>query len=311
LLFTMASASGMVIMLLYLIGEWHHATAKDIDGLTAICQACHNDNVPRLKQLIAAGVDVNDRCQGGTYSPMYYAAVRGNADLVAILVNAGAVIDAKTTEDETALFGAIWSAYWYIERGGGGYMQHFLDTIVELMKFGASIETAKSCKSTDLRYKANERFKAGMQLDSIKAAIAKGLTFQKGDTSVRLSSLEAAFKKLQDRTSVRLVGQDGDINSKAGRLEVYHDGRWGTVCNDAPDGKGDQTDNNMAKVVCRMIGQSGGITKVNHDFGQGSDPTWMDNVGCQGDEKSLFDCKFNPWGEENCSHGEDVGIVCN
>merc|ERR1711915_24807 len=150
-----------------------------------------------------------------------------------------------------------------------------------------------------------EKFKKGLELDSIKAAIAKGLKYQKGDDSSRLTSLEIALKKLQDRTSVRLIGQDGHKNSKAGR--------WGTVCNDAHEGVGDQKDNNMAVVVCRMLGQSGGQTKVTHDFGRGSesDPTWMDNVGCQGDEKSLFDCKFNPWGEENCGHHEDVGIVCN
>lgn len=47
-----------------------------------------------------------------------------------------------------------------------------------------------------------------------------------------------------DHTPVRLV--DGQLPSD-GRVEVYHDGVWGTVCGDGFD----QTD---ADVICRMLG---------------------------------------------------------
>ena len=35
----------------------------------------------------------------------------------------------------------------------------------------------------------------------------------------------------------------------------------------------------------------------------------MDDVGCRGDETSIFNCRYNS--EDDCSHYEDVGIICN
>merc|ERR1712142_156501 len=307
--FTMALALRMVFMLIYLSGEWHRANARDIRGPTDICRASGTGDFYWLKRLIADGVDVTDRCESGGYSPIYNAGYRGSPRYVfEMLINAGAYIDQETHYfHETALFGVIARNYWE----GEEYDHWYLDAIGFLMEFGASIEKAKAMR---LRAKPEftKRFDAGMKRDSVKAAIDKGLKYQSSNPHVRaIVRHQEALMKLQDRTSVRLIGKDGNINPKAGRLEVYHNGRWGTVCNDGPNGQGDQKDDNMAIIVCRMLGQSGGQTKTTHDFGYGSDPTWMDDVECRGDEESLFDCIFRAWGQENCGHSEDVGIVCD
>lgn len=37
----------------------------------------------------------------------------------------------------------------------------------------------------------------------------------------------------------------------------------------------------------------------------------MDNVQCTGDESALWICPFEGWGDEDCDHDEDAGVVCD
>ena len=45
-------------------------------------------------------------------------------------------------------------------------------------------------------------------------------------------------------------------------------------------------------------------------FGQGSGPIHLDNLGCIGTETRLIDCPHNGVGIENCNHFEDAGVTC-
>uniref|UniRef100_A0A3B4EAH2 SRCR domain-containing protein n=1 Tax=Pygocentrus nattereri TaxID=42514 RepID=A0A3B4EAH2_PYGNA len=110
------------------------------------------------------------------------------------------------------------------------------------------------------------------------------------------------LKHINKTSSIRLVGSVGDC---AGRLEVFHSGSWGTVCDDLWDIED-------AQVVCRQLQCGVALSApVPAQFGPGTGPIWLNEVECEGNETSLFNCRFQMCGEDECGHMEDVGVVCS
>ncbi|CAI8002259.1 Deleted in malignant brain tumors 1 protein, partial [Geodia barretti] len=93
-------------------------------------------------------------------------------------------------------------------------------------------------------------------------------------------------------------------SANEGRLQIYYNNQWGTVCDD-------RWTLSDANVVCKSLGFPGADSNdFLHDFGAGSGHIWLDNVVCAGTEMFIQDCAHNDFGENNCQHSADVGVRC-
>uniref|UniRef100_A0A3B4GEC7 HHIP-like protein 1 n=1 Tax=Pundamilia nyererei TaxID=303518 RepID=A0A3B4GEC7_9CICH len=104
--------------------------------------------------------------------------------------------------------------------------------------------------------------------------------------------------------SVRLVSAEGLPDR--GRVEIFIRGQWGTVCDDLFTIK-------SGSVVCRQLGFSTALAVMKRAvLGEADDSVriFLDDVECEGGERSLLECKRSRVGKHNCSHAEDVGVIC-
>lgn len=96
----------------------------------------------------------------------------------------------------------------------------------------------------------------------------------------------------------------GSSSEGVGRVEIYHLGRWGTVC-------GDTWTLSNAHVVCHQLGFDGARTPLCCGlFGKGSGRVWLSGLHCVGSESSLALCPNPGWGNNHCGHENDAGVVC-
>lgn len=107
-------------------------------------------------------------------------------------------------------------------------------------------------------------------------------------------------------SKIRLVG---GMSPLEGVVEVYHNGRWGTICANGWSLL-------SATVVCRqlLLGTAVRARSSTHLIGglhNQSQPFWLTNVTCGGTERSLAACYDHSYTEEECVSGRDAAVQCS
>ena len=94
-------------------------------------------------------------------------------------------------------------------------------------------------------------------------------------------------------------------------VEVYHNGAWGTLCDDI---RGSWQ--NVGSVICRQIGSTN-LTSITsamsvpkYNYVSSNVQIWLDEILCVGTEHYIDYCNHSPWGSHDCSHGEDIVVKC-
>ena len=141
-----------------------------------------------------------------------------------------------------------------------------------------------------------------------------------------------------DNGKLRLTGPAA--GQGLGRLEIFHSGQWGTVCDDRwPRHSGLTRPGNeptpedevsgyydapaprqiAPQLACRQMGytigwyvRSSAIPGLT--VAPANQPIWLDDVRCTDDDDDLngklHQCYHAGWGRNNCTHDEDVGLQC-
>jgi len=165
------------------------------------------------------------------------------------------------------------------------------------------------------------RWSNGVQVDSTLWRTGEPNGYDDGETKIDLLYIPSEWGLNDERGSASTgyiceidpneeVPSEGDVrlvdgpNALSGRVEIYHDNQWGTVCDDF-------WDSDDALVVCQSLGFTGGTAHSSAHFGEGTGQIWLDNVQCTTYDTSLATCNANAWGDENCGHYEDAGVSCS
>ena len=93
-----------------------------------------------------------------------------------------------------------------------------------------------------------------------------------------------------------------DENNDSGRLEVFHEEKWDSVCSHEFGRK-------EANVACRMMGYSSAVQAYTDEYNDTDDTGSSQSRSqfkCNGDEGHLSDCEYT----QDCPGGGSVFLKC-
>ncbi|XP_072922915.1 scavenger receptor cysteine-rich domain-containing protein DMBT1-like [Hemitrygon akajei] len=204
------------------------------------------------------------------------------------LNDGGSRCDGRVEVYDNGTWHRVHDKYWSISETNVVCRQLHCGFGISAYNFSKNRENQRPVLVTEIQCEGNES-----HLRNCRSAMLKQFSSNATGVGVLCS----------DHLQLRLSGSD---DACAGRLEIYYNGSWGTVCDDSWD----LVD---ANVVCKQLGCGYALEeKTILDYcGQGTGVVWLDEVNCSGHESHLWECPSAPWGQHDCSHKKDVTVKCS
>uniref|UniRef100_A0AAV2KE53 SRCR domain-containing protein n=1 Tax=Knipowitschia caucasica TaxID=637954 RepID=A0AAV2KE53_KNICA len=220
----------------------------------------------------------------------------------------GAVINVRAKGDKIAIWTTDYENQEAVTHIGRMYKERLGVPPKVIIGYQSHADTATKSSSSNKDFRSRLEFILLLgRKKSFKMTIHQSLWLW---LFFMVSGVCAQFRAFKRSSTV----QEGDVRLAAsrlsfgGRVEIFHAGQWGTVCDDG-------WDLDEAHVVCRQLKFPRALSVMTGGEGYydkpASGPIWMDDMKCKGTEKYLHACTFKGWGITDCTHKEDVVIQCD
>ena len=171
-----AARAGDVAAVRALLKQGGDVNAAQGDGMTALHWAAQQGNAQLVSMLLSAGANVRATTRLGDYTPLHLASQAGHASTVAALIAVGAAADVRTTTGASPLMLAAKSGS--------------TDTVTRLIENGADINAVETANGQTALMVA-----AGLNRpEVVKLLLARGADAKLASKVVDLNALTAEFE---------------------------------------------------------------------------------------------------------------------
>jgi len=177
-----AAMNGDVAMLRTLLEQGMDVNAREGDGTTALHWAALKGDAEVVGILLASGADLEAVTRNGDYTPLHMAAMEGHAEVARMLLAAGSQVEARTSS------GGVTALHLAARVGKA-------ETVAALLEHGAEVDSREDARGqTPLMFAA-----AWNRIEALDALLAAGASTGTRSRAVDLPTRQEVDRMAQQR----------------------------------------------------------------------------------------------------------------